>query len=126
MCKQTTNNNFTLFLFVIVHLLIMRPSTHTHCDENSNQSADHSQCECDINKSKTATRSPRLLQSPYGYVSFRQLTVMKIVDRFSVYVSGLHPRIASIVTLSSEQWYVDQIPLSLISIDLYRNQLDTT
>jgi len=30
---------------------------------------------------------------------------MKIVDRFSVYVSGLHPRIASIVTLSSEQWF---------------------
>jgi len=62
-------------------------------------------CGYDINKNQNAIKSPRLLQSPYGYVSFRQLTVMKIIDRYSVYVSGLHPRIASIVTLSSDEWF---------------------
>jgi len=50
-------------------------------------------------------KTPRLLQSPYGYVSFRQLTVMKIVDRHSVYVSGIPPQFASVAILSHPHWF---------------------
>jgi len=50
-------------------------------------------------------RTPRLLQSPYGYVSFRQLTVMKIVDRHSVYVSGIPTQFASVAILSHPHWF---------------------
>lgn len=45
-----------------------------------------------------------LCRSPYGYVSFRQLTIMKMHDRRSVVVSGL-PKIATIEKLSSQQYF---------------------
>jgi len=46
-----------------------------------------------------------LIESPYGIVSFRQLTVMKIVDRFSVLVSGVPPHAANARVLSSDYWF---------------------
>jgi len=55
--------------------------------------------------SANSRKSPRLLQSPYGYVSFRQLTVMKIVDRHSVYVSGIPGQFASVAILSHPHWF---------------------
>ena len=65
---------------------------------------------CDSNINQHATvKSPRLLESPYGYVSFRQLTVMKLIDRFSIYVSGLPPQYASVGILTSHQWYVNYL-----------------
>jgi len=62
------------------------------------------------NQTPDATQSasmkhPRLLESPYGYVSFRQLTVMKIVDRTSLYIMGLAPEFANVAVITSYSWF---------------------
>jgi len=46
-----------------------------------------------------------LIESPYGIVTFRQLTVMKIIDRCSVLVSGVPPQAAYDHVLSSDYWF---------------------
>jgi len=46
-----------------------------------------------------------LLESPHGIISSQQLTAMKIVDRCSVIVSGVHPQSMSLDALYSDCWF---------------------
>jgi len=55
--------------------------------------------------SKRLSSIMSLMESPYGVVTFRQLTVMKFIDRFSVLISGLPAQCANARDLSSRHWF---------------------